>query len=402
MKNKKLKIAVVGCGYIANAHIGGLQRLHEAGCRELEVSACCDLLRENAQSCSDKIAAFQGKAPAVITSIDELIKSSCAEAAIVCLPHCFHHTASVQLMEAGLDVLLEKPVGITIKASRIIIDAAKKHKRVLATAEQVRRTLGARACRWALCEAELIGKPRFADIQFIYNGPIQVDKPMFKWRALKLLTGGGMIMDSGAHFSDMMLHMFGEPDTVSCEMHTHKKMEVKNAPLIGDAPVDVEDTFHVVINFKNGVRVNWNYSNVQPGKEQKSGFYYGESGIMQDIAFALHCFQGGGELIQADGTRRSSEWIEREYLFQLDSSERERLFPYGIKEGIALEIADFVRAVKEGTAPEIDGEGGLRAKALSMAMYESSTLGNPLKYQDVLSGKICAYQDPIDKFWKIF
>jgi hypothetical protein len=49
----------------------------------------------------------------------------------------------------------------------------------------------------------------------------------------------------------------------------------------------------------------------------------------------------------------------------------------------------------------MDGEAGLRAKALCEACYESATAGKPVKYADVLEGKIGAYQQAIDDFWRI-
>lgn len=402
MSTEKLRLAIVGCGFIAKAHINGIKDLISHGCQDFEVTSCCDLDREKAEACAEEIGKFQKRKPKVIIGSDKLVKSGVADAVILCLPHCFHHTVTEQLMAAGMDVLLEKPVGITVKASKKIIESAKKHKRVLATAEQARRSLSARACRWAICEAGMIGEPRFADIQFIVNRPLNVDSPMFKWRGIKLLTGGGMIMDSGAHFSDMMLQLFGEVDTVSCDMHTHVDLFIKDAPVLGDCKVDVEDTFHVVINFKNGMRVNWNFCNVQPGGDRTHGYYYGSEGKMEDTGFVLHCFQAGGKLIQADGTEKSPEWIEREYLMSLDDETKQRLFPYGVTEGVSVEIADFIRAVKNQEKPEIDGEGGMLAKTLSMAMYESSELnGQTIKFEDVLSGKIHAYQDPIDEYWKL-
>jgi predicted dehydrogenase len=77
------------------------------------------------------------------------------------------------------------------------------------------------------------------------------------------------------------------------------------------------------------------------------------------------------------------------------------LFPYGSTDGFAIEVRDFVNAIATGTEPEMDGEAGLRAKALCEACYESATAGKPVKYADVLEGKIGAYQQAIDDFWRI-
>ena len=68
---------------------------------------------------------------------------------------------------------------------------------------------------------------------------------------------------------------------------------------------------------------------------------------------------------------------------------------------MSVEVGEFVRAVGEGGPVEMDGEAGLRAKALSMACYESGVAGRAVKYADVLEGRIDAYQRPIDEYWKI-
>jgi hypothetical protein len=49
----------------------------------------------------------------------------------------------------------------------------------------------------------------------------------------------------------------------------------------------------------------------------------------------------------------------------------------------------------------MDGRDGLRAKTLCEACYESATLGESVAFDDVLTGEIDAYQQPIDAFWEL-
>jgi hypothetical protein len=101
-----------------------------------------------------------------------------------------------------------------------------------------------------------------------------------------------------------------------------------------------------VIGFKGGTRLVWSYCRVQPGGNLRSGLYYGAEGTMECLGNKFHAFQDGGPV-------------------------------------------------------EMDGLAGLRAKALSMACYESSVAGRAVKYADVLEGRVDAYQRPIDEYWKI-
>jgi len=397
----RVRLALVGCGGISARHLEGYQDLHERGCREFEVAACCDLNEELARSQAAKIAVFQGKEPRVFRKIEDLIASGAADAADVCVPHCFHHSTAISLLEGGLHVQLEKPLGITIRASRKIIAAARRAGRLLATAENVRRTLEARACTWAIREAKLIGEVIAGETTLIKLKKLDVDEPRKQWRVVKLLTGGGMIIDNGVHFADMMLLLFGDVNEVWCTMRTLDECEFENAPILGRARVDVENYFHAVIRFANGVQVNWTGANRFHTEEINRGWLCGTQGTIFTREPAMHPFQHGGTITLADGRTLSSEKIQADYLTTLSAEERDRLFPYGATNGFSCEIHDFIRAVRTGANLEMDGEAGLRAKTLCECCYESATAGRPVKYADVLAGRVDAYQRPIDEYWKL-
>lgn len=396
-----VKLALVGCGGISSAHVKGYADLFRRGCEEFVVTACCDPNLANAETRADEIAALQETRPAVFGSVDDLVRSGVAEAADVCVPHCFHHSVAIPLMEGGLHVMVEKPMGLTVKATKRIIEAAEKQSRVLAYGENIRRYLTARACEWAINDWRLIGDMCLVTLNSVKRQPFDYDNPAFKWRGLKLLTGGGMIMDSGAHLADMVQVLFGEVDEVSCTMQAYDNRLIVGAPIIGDAPADVEDTWHAVIRFKSGLHLTWTYSRTLQSEGQTFAYYYGSAGMMRDLGFAFHPFQGGGVALLGDGSTVGSDRIQLEYLMSLTDAQKAALFPYGSTDGFAIEVWDFVNAIATGRKPEMDGNDGLRAKTLSEACYESAVAGAPVKFDDVLAGRIDAYQKPIDEFWSI-
>lgn len=396
-----VRLALVGCGGIAGAHIDGYRDLISRGCEEFVVTACCDPNVTNAQERADAIAQFQGTRPAVFASVDELLTARVADAADVCVPHAFHHTVAIPLLAGGLHVMVEKPMGVTIKATRAIIAAAERHGRVLAYGENIRRYLTARACTWAINSKRLIGDVLLANVYSVGYEPFNYEHPAVKWRGSKLLTGGGMIMDSGAHLADMVQVLFGEVDEVYCTMASHDRRLITNLPVLGEAHVDVEDTWHAVIRFKSGLHLTWTYSRSFPGEKKRFARYYGSAGTMEDLGFPFHPFQGGGVATLANGQTVSNEQIEVEYLLSLTEAERKQLFPYGSTDGFAIEVWDFVNAIRTGRKPEMDGYDGLRAKALCETCYEAAVAGRPVKYADVLEGRVDTYQRPIDEFWKI-
>jgi hypothetical protein len=63
---------------------------------------------------------------------------------------------------------------------------------------------------------------------------------------------------------------------------------------------------------------------------------------------------------------------------------------------IAIEIDDFLGAVRQARRPEVDGEAGLLAVAAVWAVAEAGVLGGWVRIGDVADGTICAAQDPID------
>jgi hypothetical protein len=64
-----------------------------------------------------------------------------------------------------------------------------------------------------------------------------------------------------------------------------------------------------------------------------------------------------------------------------------------------LETYDVLTAARDGRPPEIDGDQGMRAKAIALTIYESATTGQEVRVADVLSGRAREYQRPIDDRW---
>jgi UDP-N-acetyl-2-amino-2-deoxyglucuronate dehydrogenase len=400
-----VKLALVGCGVIADRHVRGCKTLFEHGCREFEVVACCDVRQESAEQRANEIAAFQGKKPVVFTDVDDLIRSGIAQAVDLLIPHWLHHTVAISLMNAGLHVMVEKPFGITIRASRKMIEVAQRKGLVLATAENIRRSLHARASAWALNTRKLIGDVRVVTIQTTRRGASRFEAPSMKWRGVKVLGGGAGIFDSGAHTADMMQVLYGDVDQAYCTMHTVENCLIQDAPIVGDVLSDVEDSWHAAIRFKGGPTVSWTVTRSFLGEPSSFAIHYGSKGTMKDLGDFTHLFFAGGEAVLEDGTTVSKDEILAEYMASLTGEQKERLFPYGLTDeqvvGQAIEIWDFCNAIATGRKPEMDGFDGLKAKALCESLYESATAGTMVKFDDVLEGRIDAYQKPIDDFWKI-
>ena len=280
------------------------------------------------------------------------------------------------------------------------MDAAAESDCIVAVAEQIRRCKGARVIEWAINHEKMIGTPRFFSMEVMGQQAFDWNSYAMAWRGVKLLTGGGMLLDGGAHFIDMMLYVFGPVEEVYCTMGTFETPTV-DVPDLGERSVDVEDTWLATLHFESGLVGHWSWSRVAPGFQVRSGVYYGDKGSFRDRQQWMHPFQFGADLKLTDSTEVPYEELERRYLKQLSPREAERLFPYGLDDGISNECWDFVEAVAEGRPPEIDATAGLKAKSVCYALLESATLGRPIKVADVESGETNAYQLPIDQYWNL-
>jgi len=399
----KVRIAMVGTGGISRAHLGGYRALLDAGYDQFEIAAVCDTNEERRNDYAAVVKDMFGADPVHYTSVEDLCeKAEDIAAADICTPHAFHHTCAIPCLEAGMDVMVEKPCGITIKASDAIMDAAGKSGKLVAVAEQVRRGIKARCMDWAVNEEKMIGDLRFLSVIGFSDRDWGQEAANYAmgWRMIKLLTGGGMIFDAGAHFADMMYFLFGEFNTVNAWLGTFQDVTVPS-PELGEQKMDVEDTWMSTITFKSGMVCNWSWSFSATGESSAAQILYGSEGSAHDRGGWMHTFQNGADLAFKDGSTKSYEEVEKDYRAQLDDETKDKLFPYGVENDMALECWDFVDSVQKRRTPEIDAATTKMTKSLCMACYESATAGQTVDVQDVHDGTVSAYQDPINEYWKI-
>jgi predicted dehydrogenase len=399
--SEQVKLAIIGCGGIAGAHLSGYEKLLRAGYERFRIAAMVDNGGGRARELADRWAGISGARPVIYGSVEEMLAATRPDGADICTPHAFHHTAALPCLKLGVPVMVEKPCGITVRASRKMLAAAEKSGAFIATAEQVRRCTGARALEWAINRKKMIGQPRFFVMEVFGHQQFDWKSYKFSWRGLRLLTGGGMLIDAGAHFADMMLHVFGPVAEVSADMRTYWTPVLNGPAGLGKRKLDVEDTWLATLRFESGLIGHWGWSREARGHTVQASTYYGAKGSFQDKQKWMHPFQFGADLKLDDGTETPYEEIEAAYLASLSPRQAEKIFPYGLGDGISNECWDFVDAIDKGRAPEVDGLAGLQAKALCYAFYESNFAGKPIRPADVESGKVRAYQRDVDEYWGI-
>lgn len=193
--DKKLRIAIIGCGAVAElAHLPA-----QAGVAGTEVTLLVDRNRARAES-----LARQFCVPHVAE--DWAATFDYADAAIVALPHSLHGPVSVELLKRGIHILVEKPMAITTAECDSMIEASAQSGATLAVG-LMRRFLWTAQFVKRILDERLLGTVLTVDVREgnIYNWPVASD---FFFR--KKTAGGGVLIDTGAHALDSLLWWLGD------------------------------------------------------------------------------------------------------------------------------------------------------------------------------------------------
>lgn len=392
-----IDLALIGCGGVSRHHVHGLGMLRERGFETIGLRAVCDLDEGRARERAAQAAESGLGEVKVYTDFRAMLEGEPElDAVDVCTDHRSHHAVVVPCLEAGKDVLVEKPLGITMRACRAMVEAARRSGRVLAVAENYRRSLVNRVIRWVI-DRGMIGDPRFVFwLEVGYRLGVVVGTP---WRHDRLRSGGGWVLDGGVHTADLLMYWLGRVEEVYALTRTYEPTRYLKWPeREGPVKSDVEDTSMAILKFKSGVVGEWTWTTVAPGERLGHHVIHGTLGSI-----------GREEgLVTTAGKKQQKatplQSLSEEMVNSLSGEERSRLFPGGIglrpeERGApwAVELWDFADALLHSRKPEVDGVMGLRAEAVPMAIYESSRLGGPVEVARVERCEVENYQREINE-----
>ena len=380
----RIKMGLIGCGGMSGAHMRAYQELWSKGIKTFDIVAACDIDANRAEERATQAHEFQGGTkPAVYTDVEEMLsKHSDLDCVDICALHSAHHTLAVTALEAGAHVIIEKPLGITMRACKLILDAAEKNERILSVAENYRLARDQRARCWAVRQGR-IGDPRM----FFW---IEVGEGLGKWswRNFKMEAGGGWALDGGVHFTDLMRFIL---DKEAVEVYAiNKAYEPYRyddpAARQGGYDVDVEDAMISTITFEDGVTVQWTWVGSGPGEGISRRTIYGSEGSL-DFATGLTL---------RNGENTSNEALVNEFLAHISDEDREYYFPSGIEDTVAIELKYFADAILTNGKPEVDGIEGMKSEAICMAVYESGWHGRPVTLAEIENCELEGYQGEIN------
>src|SRR5918911_1925671 len=216
---RRTQIALVGCGGMGRRHLTGLAALAQSSFATIELVAVCDVNRQNALDLADDAAAQLGQRPHVFTDLQEMVRTGPElDGASIVTDPATHHPIASACFAAGLHVLCEKPLALTMRGCNAIIAAAHAAGRVLSVAENYRRDPINRLAR-ALIADGAIGTPRLM-IETNIGGRDQI--AITPWRHMK--QTGTITVDAGVHYADILRYYLGEVRRVFGETRLHEKV----------------------------------------------------------------------------------------------------------------------------------------------------------------------------------
>lgn len=395
-----LSFALFGCGVMGQRHIKGMAKLRQAGCMRFSLEGVCDLIPSSAERAADLAEALLGKRPRVFASFAEMRAAIPLDGISITTMPDAHVDLGVEALQAGVHVMVEKPIALTVRQGRRLVDAARQAGRKLAVAENYRRDPINRLAK-ALIDAGAIGRPFLAVQASSGSGEFVIITP---WRHLRRKCG--IVVDMGVHYTDLLEYFLG-PIEVVLGMNAIVDAERKGADG-ARYPADAEDLSVGAVRFKSGALGNWMLSMAGRGASHFHRAVYGDGGSL-----VIPMDRTGQPLqltVRRDGKDipvSESEQLALVPDFALDSTTAalfgsERLSSYHMEFAeidanlIAIEYDDFAGAILEDRPPEVDGMGGLRSLALVYGFLEAERLGRPVTAESLLSGEVSPYQDELE------
>lgn len=198
----KVKTAMIGCGGMARHHIRQMLKQQET----TEITVLCEPSDEQLAETQKVFEEAGVDCPPNEPNLDKLLKDYALDAAFIITPHKFHHDQTVACMQAGLDVLLEKPMVMNAKEAVSLIEAMKNTGRLLVVAFPGSLSPSIREAVKQLRSGEL-GKTLSISAttwQSWRKGTAGT------WRQVPEISGGGFLFDTGAHMLNTVLDLAGE------------------------------------------------------------------------------------------------------------------------------------------------------------------------------------------------
>ena len=343
-----MKYALIGCGRIAVNHIKAALN------NKLQIVAVCDVIEEKMEALLAKYNLQNETSIKRYTDYKQMLAENAdIELISIATESGLHAEIALYCIEHNKNVIIEKPMAMSIDDADKIIEAAEKYGVKVSACHQNRFNVAVQKMRKAL-EAGRFGKISHGSIHVRWNR----DKNYYDqapWRGT-WAQDGGALMNQCIHGIDLLRWMMGgEIDEVygKTKQQFHRYLEA-------------EDLGMAVVGFKNGaVATIEGTTNVYPKNLEETLYLFGETGTVK---------------IGGTSTNNIDVW---DFADETEADAENK----GLKEatsnvygnGHTSLFADVIDAVKNNRQPYVDAKAGRDALELVLAIYKSAAEGKPVK-----------------------
>ncbi len=345
-----VKVAVIGCGTIANsAHIPSYMN-----CPDAEIKYFCDIIPERAQAAVEKYGCG-----IAITDYHDILSDPDVEAVSICTPNKVHSTISIDFLKAGKHVLCEKPAAINLEEALKMQEAQHETGNTLNIGVVNRFNAPVNMIKKYIEDGKL-GEVFHVYASFRSHRSIPGLGGAF---TTKSIAGGGVLIDWGVHFIDIVMYCTGDPTPLSVTGDTFSKLgkdipgytyqKMWAGPPVLDGVFDVEESCAGLIR-TNGptVTIHGAWAQNIANREMYIDFMGDKGGIRLQYGKGFTYY-----------TAKDGQLIEETP--EIDTS---NLFA----EMFQNEINSFVKCVRTGDKLPSHIDNVIKSAKIMQALYDSS------------------------------
>lgn len=347
-------LAVIGCGRIANiAHFPALSQIEG-----VRVKYACDIILEKAEKAKQEYDVVEN----AITDYNEALADPEVDAIFVLTPNYSHYEITMAALEAGKHVMCEKPITVNYALSCEMAEQAKKYDKILNIGVCNRYNKSVEMLE------ELNRQGKFGDIYHVYCSfrSFRSIPGLGGSFTTKAQSGGGVLIDWGIHFLDLILYILGNAKlkNVTCDAYCALAKDMKSykyREMWAEDTADIENGTNDVDDFISGYirtdKANISFNGAWAQNIDKDEMFID---FMGDKSGARLTYGGKFEIY--------------------DGATLETISPeYDIPDQYLCEDKAFIESITTGVKDRNNIENILESMKLLEVLYESSNAGKEIE-----------------------
>lgn len=342
-----MKYVLIGCGRIAVNHMKAALN------NKLDIVAVCDVIPEKMESILEKYNLQNDRSIKRYTDYKEMIEKEKPELASIATESGIHAEIALYCIESKVNVIIEKPMAMSIEDADKIIEAAKSKNVKVSACHQNRFNVAVQELRKAL-EAGRFGKISHGSIHVRWNR----DHGYYDqapWRGT-WAEDGGALMNQCIHGIDLLRWMLG--DEID-EIYGVTRQQFHDY-------LEAEDVGMAVVKFKNGaIGTIEGTTNVYPKNLEETLYIFGEKGTVKIGGTSTN------NIDVWDFADETEEDTKNKGLAEATSN------VYG--NGHTSLFADMIDAIENDRQPYVDAIAGRNALEVVLSIYKSQKEGKVVK-----------------------